>query len=212
MYTDLAQQAISAALTGNWDNALTINLKIIKQEPEDVDCLNRLSRAYFELGDIKRAKETAQKVVAIDPFNTIALKSLEKWKDIKKLDKQAPINITPQNYIEEPGKTKSVTLLHLGDPKILAKLDAGDVVNMSLRSHRVSIISNDLKYVGKLSDDMSSRIKKLSLQGYQYVVFIKSTNKNEVRVFIKETLRPPKFRDFPSFPPEKIDYISYTPP
>ena len=213
MDNDLAQKAISSALSGDWNTALELNLKIMKGKPDDVDCLNRLSRAYFELGNIKRAKEIAQKVLKIDPFNSIAQKSLDKWKGLKKIDKQGSVSgFTPQNFIEEPGKTKTVTLLHLGDPKILAKLDSGDVVNLNTHSHRVCITDSDSKNVGKLPDDLSLRIKKMILKGYKYTAAVKSSDKNCVKIFIRETYRPEKYRDDPSFLSEKIDYIAYTPP
>jgi tetratricopeptide (TPR) repeat protein len=213
MDNDLAQKAISSALSGDWKTALELNLKIVKSKPDDVDGLNRLSRAYFELGNIKKAKEISQKVLKNDPFNSIAQKSLEKWKGLKKIEKQEMVSsITPQNFIEEPGKTKTVTLLHLGDPKILVKLDCGDVVNINTHSHRVCITDSDSKNIGKLPDDLSLRIKKMTLKGYKYTAAVKSSNKSCIKIFIRETFRPEKYKDDPSFPSEKIDYVAYTPP
>lgn len=212
MDNDLAQIAIASALSGDWKKAQEINLKILKENPHDVDALNRLSRAYFELGSIKKAKVTAQKVIKLDPFNSIAKKSLDKWKELKKIDKQDSIHLSPQNFIEEPGKTKNVFLMHLGDPKVLAKLDAGDIININTHCHRISITTSDNKYVGRLADDLSSKLRKLTNLGYQYTAAIKSINKNEVKIFIREVIRPAKFKDTPSFSSEKIEYISYTPP
>ena len=213
MDNDLAQKAIALALSGDWKEALEVNLTIIKNKPDDVDSLTRLSRAYSELGNISKAKEVAQKVLKLDPFNTIAQKSLEKWKGLKKIDKTNPsLSASPQNFIEEPGKTKTASLLHLGDPKILVKIDAGDIVNLTTHSHRVCVTDSGSKYIGKLPDDLSLRIKILTNKGYKYIASIKSINKSCAKIFIRETFRPPKFKDLPSFSAEKIEYIAYTPP
>jgi hypothetical protein len=48
--------------------------------------------------------------------------------------------------------------------------------------------------------------------GNKYSVHIKSTAKEEVKVFIREIKRAEKLIDIPSFSSEKIDYISFTPP
>jgi tetratricopeptide (TPR) repeat protein len=212
MDTDLAQKAIFSALSGDWEEAKESNLAILKLNPNDVDALNRLARAYFELGNITKAKEEAQKVLKIDCFNSIAQKALEKWKGLKKAEIKSSPYSKPQNFIEEPGKTKTVGLLYLGDSKLLAKLDAGDLVNLNTHCHRISITSIDSKYIGRLPDDLSSRIKKYSGLGYHYTAAIKCINKNQVKIFIRECGRPNKYKDVPSFPAEKIDYISYTPP
>ena len=213
MDNHLAQKAISLALSGDWKEALEVNLAIIKTKPDDVDSLTRLSRAYSELGNIKKAKEVAQNVLKLDPFNSIAQKSLEKWKGLKKIDKNNPsLSASPQNFIEEPGKTKTTSLLHPGDPKILVKIDAGDIVYLTTHSHRVCVIDADSKYIGKLPDDLSLRIKMLTSKGYEYIASIKSINKCGAKIFLRETFRPPKFKDIPSFSTEKIEYIAYTPP
>lgn len=212
MDKDLAQEAVLAALSGNWDLAVDINKKILHKDPKDVDALNRLARAYAELGDIKRAREVSKKVLKIDPFNAIAAKACEKWKILKKGETYTSTPTSPQVFIEEPGKTKMVSLLHLGDPKVLAKLDAGDEVKLNPHAHRASITTKDGSYVGRLPDDLSARLRKLMKLGNEYRVFIKSQDPSDIKVFIKEIRRGEKLSDVPSFPAEKIEYVSFTPP
>jgi len=212
MDSDLAQEAISAALNGNWEQAKDINEKIVDDDADNADALNRLARAYAELGNLQKAKSTCQKVLKVDPFNTIALKSLEKWKTLKKGDTYVSRPSQPQTFLEEPGKTKVVSLLFLGDPKLLAKLDTGDEVLLDTHSHRVSITTSDNKYVGRVPDDLSARLRKLTKLGNEYKAFVKSVSTNDIKVFIRETKRIKKLADVPSFPGEKIDYVSFTPP
>jgi tetratricopeptide (TPR) repeat protein len=211
MDVDLAQKAVSAALEANWKEAVTLNQQILKESPEDIDALNRLSRAYAELGNIKKAKQISERVLKFDPFNSIAAKALSKWKGARA--KATTTALTPADaFLEEPGKTKMLSLIHLGDAKVTSKLAAGEVVEFTPHSHRVSVLTQDGKYLGRLPDDISARLRKLIASGYQYKVLVKSTNPGEVKVFIREMARPENHAESPSFPAEKIDYISFTPP
>lgn len=217
MTINLAQSAVSYALKGNWDKAIIINQKILQEDQADVDALNRLAKAYVELGKITKARSCAKKVLRIDPFNTIATKSVNKWKNYKATssknsnsDSAGPSSA--QVFLEEPGRTKIISLLHLGNPKVIANVDAGDCVKLSTNSHRVSICSSNGSYIGRLSDDLSAHLKKLISLGNEYSVFIKSVEPKNVRVFIRETKRSKKLSNINSFSSEKIDYVSFTPP
>jgi len=66
--------------------------------------------------------------------------------------------------------------------------------------------------VGRLPDDISARLRKLISLGNTYKVLIKSVNQEEVKVFIREEARAQKLADTPSFAPEKLDYVAFTPP
>jgi len=212
MDNDLAQKAISYALAGSWNKAIEVNTKILEADPQNVDALNRLARAYAELGNLGKARHTAKKVIAIDPFNPIALKALEKWKGLKKGETLVSGTSKADMFLEEPGKTKIVPLLNLGDNKLLSKLDSGDEVVLKTHGHKACVVTKTGKYIGKLPDDLSARLKKLITYGNEYQVLIKSTDKNDVKVFIREVKRSKKLSDIPSFSTEKIEYISFTPP
>ena len=80
MDLDLAQKAVTHALAGHWKEAVKLNNEILKKDPKDVDCLNRLAKAYAETGNIKKAKSITEKVLKIDSFNSIAAKALKKWR------------------------------------------------------------------------------------------------------------------------------------
>jgi len=212
MNDNLAQQAVSAALSGDWQKAIEINKKILITEKEDVDALNRLARAYCDIGDISKARETAKKVLVIDSFNPIASKSLEKWKGLKKGDTTKTKQLNADAFLEEPGKTKVISLVCLGDRKLLAKIDSGDEVKVTSHAHRTCITTEDGKYIGRFADNLAARLRTLIQSGNEYKAYIKYIDTKEVKIFIREMHRSNKFRDTPSFPPEKIDYISFTPP
>ena len=212
MKDTLTQQAVASALSGDWRKAHDLNKLILKESPNDVDALNRLARAHAELGDLEKARKTAKKVLKIDEFNTIAKKSLKKWKGLKKGDTITSGPSSAKAFLEEPGKTKIVALIHVGDSKNIAKLDSGDEVKLNPAGHRISVCTQGGKYIGRIPDDISARLKKLIKYGNLYKIFIKSADNKSVKVFIRETHRSEKLADIPSFSSEKIEYISFTPP
>lgn len=211
MDSDLTQKAIAAALAGNWKEAVILNKKILKTFPDDCETLNRLAKACFELGKIKEAKEICQKVLKIDPFNRISQRNLAKWKNIKSKDKISCPSVTGGDFIEEPGKTKLLTLVHPGDAKVLAELNAGDEVQLSPHAHRVSVISLDKKYIGRLPDDLSARLRRFIKLGNSYRTWIKSVEGRYVKIFIKEVARGKAVGEASSFPTEKTNYNPSTP-
>jgi tetratricopeptide (TPR) repeat protein len=212
MDTDLAQKAIAEALHGKWKEAISLNKQVLEDNPKDIDALNRLARAHFEVGEIKKARATAEKVLKLDPFNTIAAKALVKWKGIKKTTSPTSDIVSSSSFLEEPGKTKIVTLLCLGDKELIGKLYSGDEVKLAPHGHRVSVVTLEGKYVGRLPDDLSARLKNMIGLGNKYQTFIKSIETDFIKVFIRETFRCDKLADTPSFTPEKIDYVSFTLP
>ena len=208
----LTQKAIANALKGKWKEALAINIEILNQSPDDIDALNRLARAYSELGDFTKARKTVKQVLKIDPYNKIAQKGLEKWKNLKKGKIIKSNKISASLFLEEPGKTKIINLLNISSKKTLAKIDSGDELELNLHGHKVSVITKDGAYIGKLPDDVGAKLKKLIKMGNKYKVLAKSIKPNEIKIFIKEIANTPKTAGIPSFPTEKIDYIPFTSP
>jgi tetratricopeptide (TPR) repeat protein len=215
----LAQRAVEEAIKGNWLEAQKLNEEILEEDNKNREALNRLARAYSELGKIPKAIATYKKVLKVDPYNSIAQKALSRLEAIKDKPIKKPNGhgngisfLSSSIFIEEPGKTKAATLLHLGGPKILASLDAGEKVKFSIQSHRVSVVNYSDEYIGRLTDDLANRIIKFTRMGNEYAVFIRSVTP-EVKVFIKEVRRCAELKDTPSFPSsEKPGYVSFTSP
>jgi tetratricopeptide (TPR) repeat protein len=212
MDTSTAQIAINLALAGKWEEALKANHEIVLTNPEDTDALNRLARACSELGKFSEAHNYTKKVLKIDPVNPIALKCIGKRKSGKADSGNSSKVASTENFLEEPGKTKLVTLLNLGDNIIFTNLDPGEEVRLFCHAHKVSINNLDGKYIGCLPDDLAARLRNLMKSGNKYQVLAKSIDKKEIKVFIRELERGPKVENIPSFPTEKIDYVSFTPP
>lgn len=212
MDTSATQKAVTLALSGQWHEAIEANLEILKNSPEDTEALCRLARAYNEIGKVYDARETLQKVIEIEPANSIALKFIEKLKVAGNSGASPSSPIRNESFLEEPGKTKLIKLLNIGEPENIANLDPGEEVKLASYSHRVSLTTLDGKYVGRLPDDVAARLRGLIKDGNKYQVLIKCVSPKEITVFIRETERGTSANGVPSFPPEKIDYVSFTPP
>ena len=209
METTLAQKAVNFALSGDWEKALEVNKEILLEFPNDIEALNRKARCLYELGQADEATETSKKVLEIDPVNSIALKCLGKWKNAKPDKSNFADPRVAELFLEESGKTKIVPLLNLGGMDVLANLYSGQEVKLSAYSHKVSVTDAEGKYIGRLPDDLSARLKNLLKNGSKYIVLIKSIDPKNTSVFIRELENE---TGITSFPPEKIDYVTFTPP
>lgn len=204
MFDELARKAIDAALKNDWDTALALNHKILENNDGEIGALNRISQAYLQMGNLKEARQAAEKVIELDPLNVIAPKRIEK---IDMLEKNG---LSPQSvqveahidrvFIEEPGKTKVVSLINVCEHTKLITLNAGDSVNMITKQHKVIITSHEESYIGRLPDDIANRMIYLTGLGINYATYIKSIKKDFVQVFIREVKPAQDIDNLVSFP------------
>lgn len=210
-----ADAAISAALSLNWSKALEINTKILDTCPDDIDCLNRIGKAYLELGDYKKAALFFKKVLKISKYDQIASRNLARVTQASAPKKSAlnakkasgPHLLT--SFLEEPGKTKIVNLVNLAPIKTLLSLDNADPVSLLPKRHTVFIEDQNGNYLGAIPDDLAHRLLILIKGGNKYEGFVKSCSKNILTVFLKELSRAKKFHNTPSFPASGNEYLSF---
>ena len=202
----LNKQAIDAALNSKWDEALKLNKQIIKIEPQNVDALNRQARAYMELGKGNLAKKYYSEALKFDPYNPIAIKNLKIIKSFKptNLTNHIPtINgysrLSPALFLQEPGKTKIVTLLKVAEPQKLSQAFCGMRVEMTIKNRKITIVDLNGNYMGVLPDDTSHLILRLLRGGNKFDLFIKSIKVNGLTILIKEVFRSKRFKNQPSF-------------
>ena len=135
-----SKEAITLALQGQWKEAIAINKSLIEKFPSDVEALNRLGRAHMELGEYRDAEAAYRKTLAIDQYNAIAQKNLQRLSYLKKSKTAADTNthkLEPQQFIEEIGKAGVVQLNNLAKPAVLARMVAGDVVNLKVNENNL---------------------------------------------------------------------------
>lgn len=197
------QKAIDAALESRWQDALRLNKKIIKVDPQNVDALNRQAKAYMELGKFSLARKYYSSVVKIDPYNPIAIKNLKIIKSFKSNGQNPNINshrkLSPSLFLQEPGKTKVVNLLNVAEPQKLSQTFCGMEVGVVVKNRKITITDISGKYLGVLPDDVSFHLLRLIKGGNKYELFIKSIRVNGLAVLIRETFRSKRFKNQASF-------------
>lgn len=190
MDSDLAQEAIDAALDENWDKAIKLNSTILKEDPVNIDAMNRLAKAEAETGNLKRAKIITKKVLRLDPTDIIAAKCSQRWDNFKKNNiKTNSSRGIAKIFIEEPTRTKIVNLINLGDAENILTLDCGDTLKLVTHPHRVSIMTQDDKYIGRFPDNLAIKFISLIKLGGSFQVVVKSANKQEVKVLVHSDVK-----------------------
>jgi len=203
--SNLSQIAITAALSGDWQKAISTNERLIKENKNDINSLNRLAHAYIQIGKLEQAEKIYKKILAIDKYNIIALKNLDKLAALAKRSKHTLghkatfSSLSPSLFIEEPGKTKTVTLRNTAPATILSHLNPGDRVMLFPKEHSIDIRTLNKVYLGALPDDFAFRLLRFLKAGYEYETYVKNAGKNTLTVFIREIKRAKKFSSQPTF-------------
>jgi hypothetical protein len=197
-----AELAIQLALQSRWEEAAAINRGILSLYPSDVDTWNRLGKALAELGQYQEAREAYAKALELDSTSTIARRNLAR---LEALGAAAPTRaqpkqqLDPQIFIEETGKT-GVTTLHRVNQEVLARMTAGDRVELCPEGNVLVVKDSRGEYVGEVEPKLGLRLLKLMEGGNQYAAALTSLADAASRVIIKETYQHPSQAGRPSFP------------
>src|SRR3990167_266549 len=191
------EKAIAAALAAKWEEAVKLNLEILKDFPDNTDALNRAGRAYSEIGNINKAKSSFQKVLDLDPYNSIATNNLKRLSSLSSADakKTSGAAVNPDIFLEEPGKTKVIELEDLAMNTLVATLRTGDPVKLSTTKADVSIISQAGKRIGKLPAVWGKQISEATRAGSEFSAVVKAVTINkepQVSILIREEKRSPR--------------------
>ncbi len=181
----LLDQAIKASLTQDWLKAIEINNLLLENHPQDIATLNRLAKAYKEAGQIDQAIAIYEKSLQIDRFNDIARKNIQILKSNGHVFSPTK-KIIDTNFLEIPGKTKTYSLLRVGDSHLISTLQPGEVVCIVPKQHSALITTQSGQKVGVLPDDVSFTLKRRLENGTHFQASIKSLNYPKVSVFIRE--------------------------
>ncbi len=206
--SNLASLAIDAALDMRFEEAIKLNTQIIEVDPTNVDALNRQARAYFELGNLEEAKNFYTLALKYDQYNPIAQKNL---KIIQATKSNGAVNghikhmgngfakISPSLFLQEPGKTKIVTLIKVAEPQKLSATFCGMGVDLLVKNRGITVVDPDGTYLGVLPDDTAHSLLRLIKGGNKYQAIVKGIKLNGISIMIKEVFRSSKFKNQPSF-------------
>lgn len=202
----LAQQAITLAVQSRWQDAIETNQEIVELSPNDAEAFNRLGKAYTETGQVGEARTAYESAMRADPANLIAQRNLERLGRITdaeaaELAKKSGQKLDPRFFMEETGKTAVISLQHPAAPQVLATLAAGDQVKLEAQEKHLVAVSPDGTYLGRVDEQLSSRLTRLMQAGNEYQAGVVGVDGNTVRIIMRETHQAPQNAGRISFPP-----------
>jgi hypothetical protein len=202
-WTDLA---VKQAGEGLWEEAMNTNKNILNLFPTEPEALNRLGKAYSELGMYTEAREAYSQTLKYSPNNTIAKKNLDrlallqqsaaKSSTVRAIGERLDTNL----YIDETGKTGVTELINLASPATLAKVSVGDKVQLQVSGHTLFIQTLAGEVIGQVEPRMANRLIKFMEGGNRYAAVITSMEQGQVRIRIREIYQHPSMFGQVSFP------------
>lgn len=203
----LEEQAIQAAKNQDWQAAIQCNEQLIADNAENVQAYIRLGVAQVQLGEKNAAKQAFAQALTLDKSNQLAKKHLQKLEN----NQTIVLSSLPadEQFIEEPGKTKTVDLHRLAGKDQLEKVSVGQLCELKPKNRFIAVEVNKT-YIGSLPEDISSRLTKLMAGGNEYICYVRSTSLTScaVSVFIKEIRRSPEQEFIHSFPINKGQFAT----
>jgi len=206
------QNAVNAAVSYQWQEAIKFNKKILVKEKKNLSALLRLAYAYIQTSELAKAKKIYNQALKIQSTNSVAKENLERIKILqtKKLKKinSSKIFFDPNLFLESVGKTKSVKLVNLGQKNVLAQLMIGQEVLLKTKNRKVDVRTISGDYIGSLPDDLSKRLRLFIKTNSQYAAYIKENPINSIIIFIKEVKKGKKVANYVSFPVDLSNNIN----
>ena len=201
---DLSRDAIALALKGEWERASEVNRAIRELFTDDVEAMNRLGKAYMELGRYDEAKEVLGNVARIAPYNNIAKKNLARLDSLG----SSPVSTSlgrkaggvPHMFIEESGKSGTTVLRKTASGETIARVAPSDPANLIVENSNLNVYSRDGEYLGQVEPKLGQRLIRLMCGGNEYDAAIVSVNQQGMSVIIRETYRHRSLQDVCSFP------------
>ena len=197
-----SREAIQLALEGRWREAIAVNQEILYYLDEDVEALNRLGKAYLEVGEYSQAGDAFEKVLSLSPHNTIAKRNLSRLSHLPHDSSisQEGKKVTPQLFLEESGKSRITALRNPAPQQVLAKVAAGDAVGLEMYNNTLVVKSLVGDVLGYVEPKLGSRLVRLMKQGNRYDAAVLSAGPDRISVIIRETFRHPSLLGVSSFP------------
>ncbi|GAC1356671.1 MAG: hypothetical protein NVS4B11_29330 [Ktedonobacteraceae bacterium] len=199
-WTDLA---VKQAQEGLWEEALITNKNILSLFPQEPDALNRLGKAYSELGQYAEARQAYSLSLKYNPKNIIAKKNLDRLSLIQEVPTPAHVvaeRIDPRLFIEETGKTGVTDLLNLATPAILATVGIGDRVQLQMIGRTLLIRNAAGEDIGQVEPRLANRLINFIEGGNRYAAAILAKDNDQVRLIMREEYQHPSMFGKVSFP------------
>lgn len=201
---DLSRDAIALALKGEWVRATEVNRAILELFADEVEAMNRLGKAYMELGRYDDARGVLGNVARIAPYNNIAKKNLARLENLGSSPASAKQgrkgNGIPHMFIEESGKSGTTVLRNTAPSETIARVAPNDPANLAVENSKLNVYSRDGEYLGQVEPKLGQRLARLMCGGNEYDAAIVSVNQQRISVIVRETYRHPSLQNVCSFP------------
>lgn len=200
-------EAIALAMQSRWEEAVAVNEEVIETFPDDADAYNRLGKAFTQLGRYAEAKEAYSYALAIEPHNIIAKKNLDRLAHLREeaAGPKTGRQVSSHLFIEETGRAEVAAMCQLAPQETLARMAAGDPVQLVPKSQNLMVESLDGEYIGEVEYRLGPRLAKLIEGGNRYAAAIASIGDGKGKVMIKEVYRHPSQAGRLSFPARAAD-------
>lgn len=201
----LQDRAIELAAKNRWAEAVEANKQALAVE-EDADSYNRLGKAYFELGDFQKARDSYQRALRITPSNRIARKNLERIEDLIVQNVSMPIARTDRQlvdlrlFITETGRTAVTTLLDLVRSAAADAVVTGEKLELQIDGRNVFVTDVEGNRLGRIEPKLAQRLIELIQGGNRYIAAAAQSDSKTIRVLIREMYQDPSQRGRVSFP------------
>jgi hypothetical protein len=203
----LGEDARKAAFDGNWEEAVTLNQRIIEQFEKDADAYNRLGRAYISLGNLDEAKESYSKALRADPANLIARRNLQRLEILRGSGGKTSASVTrpgpmPRTsaFLEEVGRTWVDELVNPGDLQLLADISSGEQLQLAEEGDRLVVRRANGDRLGEIEPKTGRRVLDLTVSGNRYEIFALGLSGQTLRIILREIFRDPSIATTVSFP------------
>ena len=204
-----SRQAIALAIEGRWREAVEANKGILESFPNDVDTLNRLGRAHIELGEYAEARSAYTRAKELDPYNSIADKNLRRLAHLDGDEENAKgdgaTKLEPNYFIEETGKAGVVRLQQLGPKEVLARMVAGDKVELEALDGNLSVKNEAGELLGVVEARHGQRLARLMAGGNRYAASVTSSSEESLAIIIREIYQHPSQAGQLSFPSKGVE-------
>ena len=207
----LSQQSIEAAINGQWQKAVDSNLEVLDKSPENTEALNRLGKAYMELGLIVKSIKTFQMCLNISPNNPIALKNLQRLQNLETFNQKTTKQIlsTPHDFIKD-SKTVTSDLINLTSVDNHLKVSPGHKCNIEITNNTLTVLGSDKVPIGQIEPRLGSRIIRLINFGNIFIATVKSSDSNKITILIRESFTKSSDKSISSFTNKRITKLPNT--
>jgi tetratricopeptide (TPR) repeat protein len=199
-------EAVALALQNRWADAVQVNRALLDRFGPDEEALNRLGKAYTELGQVDDAVAAYESTLKVNPVNPIAQKNLARLQALR--SGKAPVprssgRVDVDAFIEETGKT-ALTALHVhADPDACSKVSGGDPVQLLPDDDTINVETARGVYLGHLEHALGRRLIKFMQGGNKYSGAVATCDGANIKIILREIYQDPQFYGRPSFPVRK---------